>query len=128
MPRKILGYVVLFLICTSFALIMTPSVVEAANFSTTADIWVEPYTIGVGQKVEISMWVTPPPPTGNVFHNYRVIITKPDGVNETLGPFTSDNTGFAATYYVPQQVGTFHAQFFFQREVFNAGDRLQRQR
>ncbi len=122
MHRKILGYVILFLICISIALVMTPSVVEAANFSTNAYIWVEPSIIGVGQKVEISMSVYPFPPTGNVFHNYRVIITKPDGVNETLGPFSSDTTGFAATQYVAQQVGTFHAQFFFQREVFNGGD------
>jgi hypothetical protein len=121
-PRKTLRYVVLFLICASFVLTVLPSLVEADSFSTFATVSVNPYVVGVGQKVEVAIRVTPPPPTGNVFHRYRVVITKPDGINETVVPSPSDNSGFATITFTPQVVGTFYTQLFFDGEDFSNGD------
>jgi hypothetical protein len=37
----------------------------------------------------------------------QVTVTKPDGTNETFGPYTSDSTGSGYMKYIPEQVGTY---------------------
>jgi hypothetical protein len=92
---------------------------KAANVPTSAGVTVAPSPVGVGQQVLVEMWVSPIPPTSNVFHNLRVVITKPDGANETLGPFNSDLTGSSNISYIPTQVGIYSAQLTYPGETFN---------
>jgi hypothetical protein len=40
-------------------------------------------------------------------YQFTVIVTKPNGANETLGPFTSSSEGGAYTSYVPDTVGNY---------------------
>ena len=59
-----------------------------------------------------------PPPTaagsyGDRWENLKIIITKPDGTTETLGPFISDDTGGTYTTYSPSQIGNYTVQFVF---------------
>ena len=37
----------------------------------------------------------------------KIIVTKPDGTNTTLGPFRTDSTGSTFTQYTPDQIGTY---------------------
>ena len=40
-------------------------------------------------------------------------VAKPDGTTETLGPFTSDDTGGTSTRYTPTQTGTYTFQMTY---------------
>ena len=76
------------------------------NIPTFSFCSVSPNPIGVGQSVNVNFWVGQPPPTasgqfGDRWANLTVIVTKPDGNKETLGPFTSDATGGSHTTYTP---------------------------
>ena len=84
---------------------------------TYAFINVAPNPAGIGQTVTIGMWLQIPPPTavaatGDRWHNFKVTVTHPDGTTETLGPFTSDDTGGTYTLYTPTL--TWQLQFCFQ--------------
>jgi len=46
-----------------------------------------------------------------------VVITKPDGTQEKLGPFQSDTTGGTFTTYTPDTVGNYTFQSFFGEDV-----------
>jgi hypothetical protein len=70
-----------------------------------------PDTIGVGQQVLIVFWINAIPPTASGEYGDRwtfyVDITKPDGTNETLGPYTSDPVGGSYCNYAPAEVGNY---------------------
>ena len=79
---------------------------------------VAPNPAGIGQTVTVDMWLGQVPPTalaqyGDRWMNYKVTVTKPDGTNETLGPFTSDDTGGFATTYTPTAIGNYTFVFNF---------------
>jgi outer membrane protein assembly factor BamB len=82
---------------------------------------VGPNPAGIGQTVTVNFWLNEPPPTagGPYGDRYRftVNVIKPDGTNDTLGPFNSDDTGGTSTQYVPTQVGTYTFQAFFPGET-----------
>ena len=90
----------------------------AWNVATFAFISVWPNPIGVGQTVNINMWLDKVPPTafwiyGDKWYNFKIEVTKPDGTVDTLGPFTSDDIGGYHISYTPDTVGTYYVQFFF---------------
>jgi hypothetical protein len=79
---------------------------------TYAYINAAPNPAGVGQKVTVDMWLDKVPPTaleqyGMRWSGFTVTVTAPDGINTTLGPFTSDDTGGTTTTYTPQTVGNY---------------------
>ncbi len=85
---------------------------------TSSFIHVAPNPAGVGQTVTIGFWVNQPPPTasgpyGDRFGNMTVKMTLPDGTTQTLGPFTSDDTGGTYTTIAPTQIGTYSFQMIF---------------
>ncbi|HMK94100.1 MAG TPA: PQQ-binding-like beta-propeller repeat protein [Candidatus Limnocylindrales bacterium] len=108
-----------------FALSMTASMMLIPNASAHRPAWdiptqayvqVAPNPVGIGQQVTVHMWLQEPPPTassqyGDRWQNFKVIVTKPDGTTETLGPFTSDDTGGTSTYFTPSATGNY--TFFF---------------
>ena len=85
---------------------------------TYAYINVAPDPAGLGQTVTVGFWIQIPPPTangaaGDRWHNFTVTVTHPDGTTETLGPFTSDDTGGTYTTYTPTQLGNYTFVFHF---------------
>ena len=85
---------------------------------TSSFIHVAPNPAGLGQTVTVGFWVNEPPPTasgpyGDRFGNMTVKVTHPDGTTETLGPFTSDDTGGTYTTYSPNSLGTYTFQMIF---------------
>jgi hypothetical protein len=94
----------------------------AWQIPTYAYVNVAPNPAGLGQSVTIGMWIQIPPPTaagavGDRWHNFNVTITKPDGTKETLGPFTSDDTGGTYTLYTPTQLGNYSFVFNYPGET-----------
>lgn len=92
------------------------------SIPTWAYLSVMPNPVGVEQTVYIGFWLDKVPPTayqeyGDRWHNFTVTVTKPDGVTEQLGPFTSDAAGGAATTYVPTQIGNYTFVFNYPGET-----------
>lgn len=85
---------------------------------TSSFIHVAPDPAGLGQTVTVGFWVNEPPPTasgpyGDRFGNITVKMTLPDGTTQTLGPFTTDDTGGTYTTITPTQLGTYTFQMIF---------------
>ena len=98
------------------------------NIPTYAYINVAPNPAGLGQTVNIGMWINNPPPDasrtyGDRWQNFKVTVTKPDGTTETLGPFTSDDTGGTHSDYVPTLLGNYSFFFSFPGQTL-AGNNL----
>ena len=77
-----------------------------------------PNPVGLGQQVYINMWVDKPSPNangayGDRWQNFQLTIMKPDGTNQTLGPFTSDDTGGTYTTFSPTALGNYTFIFNF---------------
>jgi hypothetical protein len=83
-----------------------------------ANINVAPNPAGIGQSVTVNFWLNAPPmtangPYGDRYGPFTVNVIKPDGTNQTLGPFFSDATGGTATHYTPDVVGEYQFQMTF---------------
>ncbi len=94
---------------------------------TTAFLNIAPNPIGIGQEVSVNFGITTPPPTangagGDRWQNFKVTVTHPDGTTETLGPFTSDDTGGTATLFTPTQVGNYTFVFNFQGQTITGAN------
>ena len=82
---------------------------------------VGPSPIGLGQTATVGFWLNQPPmtasgPYGDRFGGMKVTVTEPNGQNETLGPFISDDTGGTSTQFTPTQVGVYTFQMYFPGE------------
>ncbi len=105
-------------IATSMIVPSTIAHTPGWQIPTYSFIVVSPNPIGVGQTANVNFWVNLPPPTasaqyGDRWQNMTVIVTKPDGSTEKLGPFTSDATGGTFTTYTPDVTGNYSFQMFF---------------
>lgn len=95
---------------------------------TWAYLSVMPNPVGVGQEAFVNFWIDKSPPTANGVYGDRwagftVKVTKPDGTTETLGPYTSDDTGGAHDTYTPTALGNYTFQFLFAGQTL-AGNNL----
>jgi outer membrane protein assembly factor BamB len=103
---------VLTMTLTGVALPAANAHTPAWNIPTIAYLSVSPNPIGVGQTASVCFWLDKVPPTAisntmGDLYQFTVIVTKPNGANETLGPFTSSSEGGASTSYVPDTVGNY---------------------
>jgi hypothetical protein len=106
---------------------MSASMMLIPNASAHTPAWqiqlyafinVAPNPAGIGQTVTLGFWLNAPPMTsgtiyGDKFGPFTVHVVKPDGTNETLGPFISDDTGGTSTRYTPAELGTYSFQMTF---------------
>ncbi len=112
------------------SMILLPNVnahYPAWSIPTYMFVSVSPNPIGIGQAVNVNLWVNAPPPTasaqyGDRWTNMTVVVTHPDGTTETLGPFTSDDTGGAHTTYTPTVLGNYTFQSFFSAQILAGGN------
>jgi outer membrane protein assembly factor BamB len=97
------------------------SIVKADTTTTTIPtqlyMTVAPNPIGVGQTTTAVVWLSVAPPeymTGEYYGwNFTVNVVKPDGTNETLGPFESASTGGHYITFTPKTIGNYTLQAFF---------------
>lgn len=112
--------IVAFLMLSILSSIMLTSTANAAGSSHTLFPWITvgPNPIGVGQTATIIFGLNLPPPgafggLGDHWRDMTVIMTDPNGHTQTLGPFTSDDTGSTFTTIVPDAVGDYNFQMKF---------------
>ena len=101
----------------------------AWSIPTYAYISVSPFTVGVGQYAQITMWLNCIPPTsqgieGDRWQGFIVNVTKPDGNREMLGPFTSDPVGTKSVTYTPDQIGKYTFVFSWPGQIAGNGTGL----
>ncbi len=97
--------------------------VPAWNVPTSAYVSCAPDRVGVGQSTTIVVWVDRYSPTagggiGQRWDGFKIDITKPDGTNETIGPFQcSSDVGSDFKVYTPDQIGTYTIVFSWPGET-----------
>ena len=123
--------VAILLFSISCSVITMPSAIAhspSLQIPTYAYINVAPNPVGVGQQVNIILWLGMPPPTANAqfgdrWENFTVKVTTPSGTTTTLGPFTSDATGGTSTTYTPTVTGNYTFVFNYGGQIL-AGHNL----
>jgi hypothetical protein len=98
----------------------------AWNIPTYAYCAVSPQSVGVGQYVQILMWLNTVVPTsgglgGDRWRGFTVSVTKPDGTKQSLGPFESEQVGSQYTIYTPDQVGNYTFVFSWPGQTLALG-------
>ena len=115
----------------SASMMLVPNVsahTPAWQIPTYAYILAAPDPVGVGQKVNVIMWIGQ---TFNSaayintyrFHNYNLTITAPDGTKETtIFPTVTDTTSSQYYAYTPDQTGNYTFTFTFPGQDYNTYD------
>ena len=126
--RKLVSMMAIFLMLTmtvtSTFLQTTDAHTPAWNIPSFAYIAAQPSPVGVGQRVQVYMWVDSPLASaaeGNDIrrHDYTLTITKPDGTAETkTWPVIYDTTGVQYYSFTPDQVGKYSLLFEYKGQVF----------
>ncbi len=119
---------------TLLALIMIsvlafPLIIQVSQISTAAanvpipvylKVYAEPNPVGVGQTVFISLFFTKPIPVvgssggASLYTGLTINLVKPDGTNQTYGPYISDTTGgVGGIEFVPNVEGSYVVQAFY---------------
>ena len=121
--NKLAIFLALLLIGTiSASIILTPNASAHTppwTIPTYAFINAAPDPVGVGQKINLIMWIDKIPDGAAVgndhrWHNYKLTVTKPNGQNETTTfPVEEDTTSAQFYSYTPDTVGEYiiHLQF-----------------
>jgi len=107
---------------------MTISQLQTAKAATNVPVYLkvyaEPNPVGIGQPVYISLFFTKPIPVvgafggGSLYEGLTVNIVKPDGTNQTLGPYISDTTGgVGGIEFTPEVTGNYTVQAFYKGQT-----------
>jgi hypothetical protein len=120
--KRAFSLISLFLMLSLILPLATISTADAHtpawDIQSFAYVSVAPSPIGVGQTVQVYMWVDIPMPSAAVSndirrHGYQLTITRPDGTTETHSwDIISDTTGIQFWTYTPDQIGNY--TLFFQ--------------
>jgi hypothetical protein len=127
----VIAIVILLTISMSASIMLVPNIsahTPPLQIPTYAFISVTPNPAGLAQTLTVGFWLQVPPPTaqaqfGDRWTGFSLKITKPDGTTETLGPFTSDDTGGTFTTYSPTILGNYTFEFSFPGQTL-AGNNL----
>jgi len=127
MQKKIMAITIALILVLSIAMPLLITV-QAVQIPTYLLVHAEPNPVGVGQNLYISLFMSKPIPTtsGQVYRGLAVTIVKPDGTNETLGPYNADQTGgVGGIAYSPSVIGNYTVQGFFPGQTLvNSADTL----
>jgi outer membrane protein assembly factor BamB len=117
--QKSLVLILLLLTSTIAVSALSISATSAqSQLKTYAFVGATPNPVGVGQQTVIRLGITDQlaaPKYG--WTGLKVTIIKPDGTNETLGPYTSDATGGTYAVYTPTVAGNYTLQSFFPQQT-----------
>jgi hypothetical protein len=131
--KRTLTFATLILLASSLIIVVSDNLVQGADivpykgevFPTWTYVSVSPPVEGVGQTALIVFWSNMWPPTAVGQYGDRwtftVNVVRPDGTNETLGPFESDPVGTGYTYYTPDQTGEYLLQAIMEEHVIDGG-------
>jgi hypothetical protein len=113
--------VIVLLAILSLPLITSQTVAaQAADMPVYLKVYAEPNPVGVGQTVFLSLFFTKPIPIvgsaggASLYTGLTINLVKPDGTNQTYGPYISDTTGgVGGIEFVPNIEGEYTVQAFY---------------
>ncbi len=115
--------ITLILVLTISATFIGLPAVNAVDIQTYPALSVAPNPVQVNHDVQITIWISPIVPTqSEVFHNFTVTITEPDGTIDVLGPMDSFVMGAMNIIYKPDTVGTYKFKFNYPGQTVSTGD------
>jgi hypothetical protein len=123
---------IILLISMSASLLLIPNASAHTpiwNIPTHAYIQAVPDPIGVGQSVNVYMWLDKIPDGALIanerrWHDYKLTITAPDGtVSTKTWAIVQDTTSSQSYTFTPDQVGTYSFNFSFPGQVFTWTDK-----
>jgi outer membrane protein assembly factor BamB len=125
---KSLIALILMIVLAMPMIMQIPQRVNAASTVNVTDylfVSVAPSPVGVGQTVYVSIFFTKPIPTmyggAAQYTGLTINIVKPDGTNETLGPYTADTTGgVGGITFAPAAIGNYTFQGVFPGQSLGA--------
>ena len=97
----------------------------SGQMTSYAYLIIEPNPVGVGQTTYIAMIVDVPLPSASEAndirrHNYQLIITAPDGTNQTKSyDRVADTTGAQSTSFTPDKIGTYTFTFNYPAQNYS---------
>lgn len=115
MNQKIVSILLLAVLAIGTIASLQSINVEAATSQKTYAISdAIPNTIGLGESTLLKCGITEALASASYgWTGIKIVVTKPDGTTETLGPFTTDSTGSTYTLYTPDQVGRYNITTYF---------------
>jgi outer membrane protein assembly factor BamB len=126
--RKLWPMIAIFLMLTMAIpltfLATTSAHTPSWNIPSFAYLAAQPSPVGIGQTVQVYMWVDAPFPSaaeGNDIrrHDYKLTITAPDGsIDVKTWPIIWDTTGVQYHSFAPDQVGTYTLLFEYPSQLF----------
>ena len=118
-----ISIITLILILTMSAILVglpTATAQEPSTKKSFAYLGAIPNPVGVGQDVLLHIGITDPlMVTTHKWRGLTVIVEKPDGSTETLGPFDTDATGGTGGIVTPNQIGTYYLHTHFPSQWYN---------
>jgi len=127
--NKSIAFSIVSVLVLTFAMFTTLPIAGARTIDVWIYIHLAPNPTGLGQATTLMTWVSQNTPTatagtgvGEKWQDITITVTKPDGAVETLGPYTADPVGFVATFYTPDQLGTYKFQSHFPGQTLASGD------
>ena len=101
---------------------LPPGVVPDQTIRTEAHLSFRPNPVGVGQKVLINVWLSPPAHVSRYFNNMTVIITDPEGKAMVISLKSYRGDATAWYEFAPNKVGVWKIKFEFLGGYFPAGN------
>jgi hypothetical protein len=115
-------------IATAFSLLLMFAIVVSliplppakASKATYAFIGATPNPVGVNQETLLHVGVSEQTMVdGDQWIGLTVTLTRPDGSEETLGPYDTDSTGGTGDIFVPDEAGNYTLQTHFPAQWYN---------
>jgi hypothetical protein len=98
----------LLILTFAITLVALPVATAQSTRKTYPFINAVPNPVGMGQDVLLHIGIKHPlANTNEGWEGLTVMVTKPDGKTETIGPYRTDSTGGTGDVYVPDQVGNY---------------------
>lgn len=92
---------------------------QAMTVQTQISLWVLPTSSVLGDMVSVVVSVSPSPPTDNdFFSNLTLMVYRPDGTVDLLGPFQSDLNGSQTVAYRPEMIGSYTVRATYSGQLF----------
>jgi parallel beta-helix repeat protein len=95
------------------------SLVQTTAIQTQVSMQVQPNAVALGDTVSFAIVVSPLPPTfADYFSNITLLVYRPDGTVDLLGPFESDANGSQTVSYKPELIGSYVAHADYAGQLF----------
>ena len=108
---------------SGYSIQLPAGVTPDVTVDTIAHLSLTPNPVGKGQEILVNLWFQPPVHVSRAFSGLEVVITRPDGTTDKVGPIDTYQGDATAWFnYKVDQVGNWTLRFNFPGGFFPAGN------